>query len=147
LPGWPAARDELPARRAGQGAPRIRAAVLRGQDRRRGRAAVRAAGARRDRRRARLPAGLGARSVVPDRLHELLGVPGRVRPGGRAPPLRGSDRARRRRDGVTGRRPGYFLVSTVSESMFTWPIAPIGIVVFTVMRCSSFFWTQYWSAA
>ena len=29
--------------------------------------------------RARLPAGLGARSVVPDRVHELLGVPGRVR--------------------------------------------------------------------
>ncbi len=59
LPGRPAAGDELPARRAGEGAPRLRAAVLRRQDRRRGRAAVRAADARgdRDRRPTTCPTG------------------------------------------------------------------------------------------
>ena len=49
---------------------------------------------------ARAPPRLGPRPFLPDGVHELLGLPRRVRSGRRAPPLRGSDRARRGRDGL-----------------------------------------------
>ena len=89
--------------------------------------------------RARLPAGLGARPVVPDRVHELLGVPRRVRPGGGAPPLRGPDLARRGRDAVDGQRGRrYFFVRTMSA----WTL-PIAIVMSTCNMCSSLPCTQY----
>ena len=96
LPGRPAAGDELPARRAGQGAPRLRAAVLRRQDRGRGRAAVRAPGARGD--------GAARPTYLPEWARDLSYLTafmsysaflGECDLVAGAAPLRGPDRARR----------------------------------------------------